>query len=619
MSLVRQQYWQERRPLVDIRPGLQDHWARHQRLDGYIREVNAVAFSADGRSLASGSRNGEVRLYDTATGAHRQILEGKDDNISISIAFSPCSKTLVIGFAHGLTNGDHIQLWDVETGVYRLTLNGHAGNVHAVAFSPDGSTLASASSDETIRLWNTRSSMPYQTLKGHTSLVTTIAFASNNTLVSGSSDGTMRLWDVATGVLRKTILVETQGSWGLTVASSPDGNTVASAGHAGVVSLWNVADGAPIQTLEGHEDVVNSVVFSPDGKTLASASHDKTIRLWNLASASLSCKIFTGHTSWVHAVAFSPNGKMLASAAMDSTIRLWDIAAPSTSGRTIEEQTVGVAISPSGKILASVSASGLLRLWDVATIRPGSKAFKECCADPSLQSKDGTLDFRHCTFLRDGRMIALAWSEVIQCLDVAATPTTSIILEISNLCDVVFSPDGKILASISRNSTLRDFRVQLWDLTTTPPELRVNQRGKFRGRLMFSPDSKRLLATTTDRAASIWDLTTMSSGSKRTSLETDDQTVSSLGTQFFTSTSKIDAMAQQWVTATGSPFSSDHQRKGNPEYGVSEDGNWITLNGKGLLWLPADYRPGLRGKPAIQGPTVAIATEAGSFFVIEFL
>ncbi len=165
-------------------------------------------------------------------------------------------------------------------GVARLT--GQTGSVTSVAFSPDGKTLASGSTDDTIRLWNMATHQPIgQPLKGHTGSVTSVAFSPDGkTLASGSFDHTLRLWDVAT---RRPIGQPFSGQSALvaSVAFSPDGKTLASGGADGTVRLWDVATHQPIgQPLKGHTGSVTSVAFSPDGKTLASGSFDHTIRLW---------------------------------------------------------------------------------------------------------------------------------------------------------------------------------------------------------------------------------------------------------------------------------------------------------------------------------------------------
>ena len=242
--------------------------------------MDIVVFSPDGRTIASGSQDNTVRLWDAETGAHLKTLVAHWAYI-ITIAFSPDGTTLASG-----SEDNTVRLWDVATGERLGTFFGHGAGVESIAFSPDGITFASAGRDSVVGLWDVETGDVLQAFFGHRGHVLTVAFNPDGTiLASGGWDNTIRLWDVVTGEEAITIQASEYGVEGIieSVAFSLDGTTLASGGWGNTIGLWDVATGNHIETLTGHTSRVESVAFNSDGTLLASGSQDGTVLLWDIA------------------------------------------------------------------------------------------------------------------------------------------------------------------------------------------------------------------------------------------------------------------------------------------------------------------------------------------------
>ena len=496
-------------------------------------EVYSVAFSPHGNVVATGAEDTMVRLWDVAT--HRQIgapLNGHDGEIN-AVAFSPDGKILATG---GADDGV-VRLWNATT--HRqigAPLLGHSGVVYSVAFSHDGKVLASGAADGTVRLWDVASHRQIGApLLGHSGVVYSVAFSHDGKiLATGGADGIIRLWDVATQQMT--------GSWPIyspvfNLAFSPDGRFLASGNLDDKVQLWDVATRLPI----GNSLIGYALAFSPDGKGLATGSYGHIVRLWDVLSLTGTAAL-TSNDGVIYAVAFSRNGKILAAGSADGTVRLWDVTTRRQAGAAMNGRAGTVnsmAFSPDGKILAAGSADGTVRLWDVTTRRQAgaamngragtvnSMAFSPDGKILAAGSADGTVRLWDVTtrqqiggplkghdgvvysvaFSPDGKILAAGSAGgAVRLWDVttrrqAGAPMTG---STEAVYSVVFSPDGKTLATGGADDTVR-----LWDPATRQEKgHRLTGHADWVSSLAFSPDGKTLVSGSYDGAARLWDVTT---------------------------------------------------------------------------------------------------------------
>jgi WD40 repeat protein/serine/threonine protein kinase len=463
-------------------------------LKGHTGLVNSVAFSPDGKRLASvgggGPRAGEVKVWDAQTGRELLSLKGGGS----SVVFSPDGKRLA-----GAS-----KVWDAQTGQELLTLKG-SGN--KMAFSPEGKRLASFSEDKIVKVWDAQTGQELLALKGHTDLVRSVAFSPDGKrLASASEDSTMKVWDAQTGQELLNIKGHTETVWSL--AFSPDGKRLASASRDNTVKVWDAQTGQQLLNIKGHTAGVNSVAFSPDGKRLASASSDHTVKVWD-AQTGQELLTFKGHFGRVNGLAFSLDGKRLASASWDNTVKVWD-AQTGQEPRTLKEEAPSVvsgAFSPDLKRLASASLDKTVTVWDSQT---GQKL---------LTFKGHTGSVRSVAFSPDGKRLAsgsagfreqgkLVRGEV----KVWDAQTGQELLSLKGLTarvwSVAFSPDGKRLASGSGGSVeqgeLVPGEVKVWDAQTGRELLSLKGGGSS---VVFSPDGKRLAGAGGDEVK-VWDAQT---------------------------------------------------------------------------------------------------------------
>lgn len=532
---------------------------------GHSSDVLGVAYSPDGRVLATTSADGIPRLWsipDILDGERsgREVLAAlpdHEDEVN-GVAFSPDGRLLVT-----ISGDETVRLWsvpDVLDGgagerAEAAVLVGHEDEVLGLAFSPDGGLLATSSGDQTIRLWriarNEGSGLPaveeLALLEGHGAEVFSVAFSPDGGLLASSSgDQTIRLWSMAEILAQSPAggkplaILSDHASHVVSVAFSPDGKTLASGSDDRTVRLWSIpkvlrggsGGGRPLAILSGHVSDVAAVAFSPDGTLLASGSDDRTVRLWSMAGFSGKDRLpprtlttLSGHSAAIVCLAFSPDGRTLATAAEDSTARLWQLpahsewgAAGALSSATLTGHSaavVEVVSSPGGKVLASASEDQTIRLWSLPKLARGGVT----APGSTIVLAGHKSDVSSVAFSPVGRILASSsddrtvklWSVPgIEVGDLAGIEElASLSGHTSDVVSLSFSPDGRLLASSSDDRTIR-----LWSIPgiDSGAVFRVEALAVLRGHssdvvdLAFSPDGRLLASASDDRGLRLWSI-----------------------------------------------------------------------------------------------------------------
>ena len=587
-------------------------------LTGHSNSVASVSFSPDGKILASGSGfkavmrslsfgstdDTAIKLWDVETGKEIRTLKGHSASV-YSVAFSPDGKTLASG------SGDNtIKLWDVESGKELRTLKGHSSGlnsisaVNSVSFNADGKTLASGSNDHTIKLWDVESGKELRTLTGHTNVVNSVSFSlDGKTLGSGSRDKTIKLWDVETGKELRTLTPRDNSVWGVySVSLSSAGKTLASGSDYKTVKLWDVESGKELDAFTAHGTDVNSVSFSSDGQTLASGntayivqsnedylargSRSNTIKLWDVGSGK-ELRTLAGHLFRIHSVSFSSDGKTLASGSDNNTIKLWDVESGkellTLTGHSDAYNLTGhshdvdsVSFSPNGKTLASTAGNdNTIKLWDV-------ESGKETRTLPGHSAVDSA------SFSPDGKILASGSVDyTIKLWDVESGKELRTLTGHTDAVDSVsFSPDGKTLASGSADHTIK-----VWDVETGK-ELRSLTGHSYVGYfLAFSSDGKTFASGSNDNTIKLWDVET---GKELRTLTGHSGHVSSVS---FSSDGKLvasgsaDRKTKLWDVATGKEICSLIALDDNDWAVTTPDGRFDTNkieDSQGIHWVVSD-------------------------------
>ena len=444
-------YWAALSRRGEMRVWREEGKLLHLAWQAHTNTTLALALSPDEHTLASGSEDGSVKLWDVASGA--LLWSGWHTKVTLCLAFSPDGSLLTSGSQDG-----SVRLWEASLGTPLEDIP-HPGPVFSLAWSPDGRLLASGDVAGTIRLWERQPTGParcVQTLSGHTTLVRGLTFAPDGSvLASASWDSTVKLWQLASGRCLETLVGHTERVQAL--AWSPDGGTLASGGWDTTIRLWDGKLGTLRAVLQGHRGNVQSLAFTPESRHLLSGSDDGTLRLWEVERAQC-VHVMQGSMASLYDLDWSPDGTQVVSVGTDTLVTIWDVAGG--RGGTLPRElrghrwdVYGVAWSPDGNRLASSGWDGTIRLWD-----------------PTLGS---CLQIMGDADSADTLFFGLAWS-----------------------------PDGKLLACGTYQRG-----VQVWDVAAHSLRWADRAYGTLLRRVAWNPDGTRLAGGGDDGSVYVWEAT----------------------------------------------------------------------------------------------------------------
>ena len=393
-----------------------------------------------------------------------------------SVAYSPDGSRVASGDSVGV-----VRIWDPGTGEEAAVLAGHAGSVNGVAYSPDGSRIASAGDDGTVRIWDAHTGAELDVLTGHADGVNAVAYSPDGSrIASAGDDGTVRIWDLHRAVQTRIITADSEAV--LSVTYSPSGNEIAWGGSDGV-RIWDLRTGEESFVLDGTVRWVTSVIYSPDGSRIVMVSDEGSVRIWDAETGAETRGLVDG-VVWVSSVAYSPDGSRIATGSRGEVVQIWDAeTGAETAALTGHGGGVNaIAYSPDGRHVVAASHDGSVRIWDAVT-----------GAETSVTTDD--LGVSSVAYRPDGRHLAVASGDGTVIVLAADTGVETHVLEERESIrpQVAYSPDGGNIAGGSY-----DGRVRIWDADTG--ELRAEWQGHegIVNSVAYSPDGGRLASGSTD-------------------------------------------------------------------------------------------------------------------------
>ncbi|GHV03158.1 hypothetical protein FACS189485_05560 [Spirochaetia bacterium] len=456
-------------------------------LYGHIGSAESAAFSPDGRYIVSGGQDTTIRIWDAESGSELRTLRGHNE-IVVCVRYSPDGKYIVSGSVDTT-----IRIWDAESGQELYSLKGHTKTVISVAYSPDGKHIVSGSYDKTIKIWDAGNGREFRTLAGHDARVTSVAYSPDGRhIASGSYDRTIKVWDAESGQEVHTAVMTHPDFRVITVTYSPDGRRIVSGSTDRTLKVWDAESGQELYSLEGHTNTVFGAAYSPDGRRIVSVSGDTTLKVWD-AESGRELLAITGYTDSKNIAIYSSDGKRIVSGSENNSIIVWD----AEEGRLLQplvghtDRVYSIAYSPGGKYIASGGADRTIKIWDA-----GSGQLLRTFSNP------GTV---FCVaYSPDGKYIAAGTGGGDRGIRIWDAESGQMFLTLkghgANVVSIVYSADGRRIISGSLDNTIK-----IWDVESAVILRTLTGHTYYVVEIALSPDEKYIVSGSSDKTVKIWD------------------------------------------------------------------------------------------------------------------